>query len=471
MSTPGAAAKSVADGSLATPTAGATAEATNAAESPTTRSTGRWRGIVAVVLLAAATGLVAKRPALLLVAAVGIAFAAYPRLTAAPTPTVSMSRETERVGDDRIAVTTTVRNTGSEPLFDLRVVDGVPPMLAVVDGSPRCATTLAAGDAATLDYELAVRPGGHHFQPTTVLCRDPSGAIEAETTVDEPTEIEAAAAVPSVPLRPQQSHGVGQLATDEPGDGIEFHSVEAYEPGDPVARIDWRRFAKTGELTSVAYRTAVTAEVIVCVDTSPAAYRARDDTDPHAVAHAVDAAGRIGDALFAANHRVGLAAIGGTESVLPPAAGREQAEAFHHRLRTDPAFSLTPPAAARTDGSAVASVDSAAADSGSASSDAESGIEDQLAAVEAHCGPATQLLVVTPACDDAAVRIAHRFEPSTAVTVISPDVTSGATAGGLLARQARADRLTRLRNAGIPAIDWEPTQPLGSTLATAGRQR
>lgn len=460
MSTHAASPTEVSTGSSPSPGNGATTDE----ESITTRATGRWRGIVAVVLLAAATGLMAKRPSLLLVAAVGIAFAAYPRLTAAPTPTVSISRTTETIGDDRTAVTTTIQNTGAEPLFDLRIVDGVPAMLAVADGSPRCATTLAAGDAVTLTYELAVRPGGHRFQPTTVLCRDVSGAIEVETTVDEPTEIEAAATLPTLPLRPQQSHGVGQLATDEPGDGIEFHSVESYEPGDPVARIDWRRFAKTGELTSVAFRTAVTAEVIVCIDTSAAAYRARSDTEPHAVAHAVDAAARIGDALFAANHRVGLAAVGGAESVLPPAAGREQSEAFQHRLRTDPAFTLTPPAAARTDGSGTASTDPAAADT-------DTEIEGQLAAIEAHCGPQTQLLVLTPACDDTAVRIAHRFEPSTAVTVISLDVTTASTAGGLLARQARADRLTALRNARIPVIDWDPTKPLGSTLATAGRQR
>lgn len=470
MSTTTERATPVASGSQSTePTE--TAESTTNEKPITTRTTGRWRGIVAVVLLAAATGLVAKRPSLLLVAAVGIAFAAYPRLTAPPTPTVSISRETEPVGDDRIAVTTTIRNSGSAPLFDCRVVDGVPPMLAVVDGSPRCATTLAAGNTTTLSYELDGRPGGHHFQPTTVLCRDPSGALEVETTVDEPTEIEAAAALPTLPLRPQQSHGVGQLATDEPGDGIEFHSVESYTPGDPAARIDWRRFAKTGELSSVAFRTSVTAEVIVCLDTNPAAYRARSDSEPHAVAHAVDAAARIGDALFAANHRVGLAAIGGAESVLPPAAGREQAETFHHRLRTDPAFSLTPPADARTDGSETVSTGAAAGGTDAATADTESGIDSQLAAIEAHCGPQTQLLVLTPACDDAAVRIAHRFEPATAVTVISPDVTTGSTAGGLLAREARADRLTALRNAGIPAIDWDPTEPLGSTLATAGRQR
>ena len=460
--------------------------ATTATDSVTTRATGRWRGGVAVVLLAAATGLVAKRPSLLLVAAVGVAIVAYPRLTATPEPTVALSRDIEWRADDLVAVTTTVRNTGSTTLVDCRVVDGVPPMLTVVDGSPRCAVPLAPGANATITYDLAVRSGGHRFQPATVLCRDASGTVEVETMVAEPTEIESAAALPTLPIGAPRGHRVGRLPTEQAGDGLEFHSVDSYEPGDPVARIDWRRFARTGELTTVAFRTAVTADVLLCLDTSAAAYRARSDTEPHAVAYAVDAAARIADALFAENHRVGLAAVGGDAALLPPGGGSEHADRLHNRLRTDPAFSLVPPPEARTDqpaathstaeSTSVEVTPAADADADTTSVDSTpdtdtTSVAAQLSAIEAHCGPNTQLLVITPACDDAVVRLAHRFERPEAVTVLSPDVTTADSAGGLIARADRADRLSGLRNAGIPVIDWTPTEPLGATLETADRRR
>jgi uncharacterized protein (DUF58 family) len=449
-------------------------DASDAASSATVRATGRWRGGVAVVLLAAATGLLAKRPSLLLVAAVGVALTAYPRLTATPTPTVSLSREIESAPDDRVAVTTTITNTGDETLFDCRVIDGVPPMLSVVEGSPRCATTLPPGGTATLSYELAVRSGGHRFQPTTVLCRDAGGSVEVETTIEEPTEITAAAELPTLPIGSGRGHHVGRLPTEQAGEGIEFHSVDRYEPGDPIARIDWRRFARTGELTTVAFRTAVTADVLICVDTGDAAYRAASGSEPHAVAHAVDAAERIADALFAENHRVGLAAVGGGKTVLPPAGGREHAARLRHRLRTDPAFSLSPPPDARPSSRAATTIDAAvssAAESSAAESSATdtSGVDDRFAAIEARCEPTTQLVVITPACDDTAIRLAHRF--GSRVTVISPDVTTDRTAGGLLARAERADRLSGLRNAGVPVVDWDPTTPLGATLATADRRQ
>lgn len=112
------------------------------------RRTRRWRGVVAVALVAVAAGLLFKRPALLLSGVVGVTFAAYPRLTAPPTVDLAIER---RLGDptpddgDPVTVTVTVENTSTWPVADLRIVDGVPPMLTVVAGSPRRATVLRPG--------------------------------------------------------------------------------------------------------------------------------------------------------------------------------------------------------------------------------------------------------------------------------------------------------------------------------------
>lgn len=446
--------------------AGANAAAT--ADDRTIRSTGRWRGIVGVALLAVAAGVLAKRPSLLLVGAVAVVFAAYPLVTTPPDSDLSVSRTVDPTAPedgDPVTVRTTVRNEGDRTVFDLRIVDGTPPMLPVCGGSPRAATTLRPGDEATLEYELRARPGRHRFQPTTLLCRNVSGSVEVETAVAARTTVECATRLPTVPLRARSRHRTGPLVTDEGGSGLEFHSVAEYERGDPASRIDWRRFARTGELTSIAFRTERLADVVLCVDVRPAAFRASDAAEPHAVAHAVDAADRIGDALLDANHRVGLAAIGRDGSLLAPGNGPDHADRFRRRLMTDPAFSLTTPTPARTDSAGESdSLDRVD------SFDEPDSLDGQLSRLRAEIGSNTQVILLTPLCDEEAHRIARRLDgEGAAVTVVSPDVTTDRTAGGRLARLEREHRLTDLRNAGVPAVDWDPTESLGAALSAIER--
>lgn len=493
--------------SVARTDGGTTVESASGTNRPSSvRWTGRWRGIAAVALLAVAIGVLAKRPSLLLVGALAGAYAAYPRLTEIPDPDLSIRREVDPASPadgDRVSVRTTITNEGDAALADVRIVDGTPAMLSVSDGSPRCATALLPGGEVTIRYELRVRPGCHVFQPTTVLCRDASGSVEVESTLTAASSFECAAEVPTVPLRAQSSHHPGPLVTDDGGEGIEFHSVEKYQRGDPANRIDWRRYARTGELTSMTFRTERLAEVVVCVDARPASYRAANATEPHGVALAVDAADRIGDALFDANHRVGLAGFGRDVCVLPTRSGRDHASRFHHRLATDPAFRLDPPETARTakreggaaqsrlvtgdgpNGDWAARGDGRDGGDGAHASDGGDGphasdggdgavpVDTQLSRIRAEFGANTQVVLITPLCDDEASRIAQRFESGgTAVTVVSPDVTTVETAGGRLARLERAHRLSVLRNAGIPVVDWTPTQPLGAAMtAIEGRGR
>lgn len=469
-------------GSVARTDGGVTAELASDTNRPSSvRSTGRWRGIAAVALLAVAIGVLAKRPSLLLVGALAGAYAAYPRLTAIPDPDLSIRREIDPASpadEEQVSVRTTITNEGDGVLADVRIVDGTPPMLSVSDGSPRCATALLPGGEVTIRYELRARPGRHVFQPTTVLCRDASGSVEVERSLTAASSFDCAGEVPTVPLRAQNGHHPGPLVTDDGGEGIEFHSVEKYQRGDPANRIDWRRYARTGELTSLTFRTERLAEVMVCVDARPASYRAADTNDPHAVALAVDAADRIGDALFDANHRVGLAGFGRRVCVLPARSGRDHVSRFHRRLATDPAFMLDPPETART-----ADREGGAAPSRLATGDGPNGdgpgadgavpVDTQLSRIRAEFGANTQVVLITPLCDDEASRIAQRLESGgTAVTVVSPDVTTTETTGGRLARMERSHRLSVLRNAGIPVVDWTPTQPLGAAMTVIeGRGR
>ena len=471
------------------------------------RRTRRWRGVVAIVLAAVAIGVLAKRPSLLLVAAVGVAFAAYPSVATAPTPDLRLRREVSPESPehgDAVHVTTTLHNAGDETIYDCRVVDGVPAMLAVDDGSPRRGTTLRPGEETTVSYAVGARRGRHRFRPATVLARDLSGTMEVEATVeaDEETTVECAARVPAVPLRSRSRHRTGRLVTDSAGGGVEFHRVSTYERGDPANRIDWRRFARTGELTSVEFRAERLADVVICVDARAEAYRAAGPDEPHAVAYAVDAAERLADALLDGDQRVGLAAIGRSACWVAPGSGRAHRDRLRRRLATDPVFSPMPPdaeAETETETETKAQAETEAETKAQAETEAETEtgggtrdpdrvgrrgrerdgrgavvepepIDRQLATVRSRLGSNAQVLLLSPLCDDGATNLAQRLEAAgPAVTVVSPDVTTDDTVGARLARVERDGRLTALRNAGVPAVDWQPESRLGAALVALER--
>lgn len=428
----------------------------------TVRTTGRWRGIVAVALFFVAVGVLTDRPATLLVGVVGAGLAVYPRLGGPPTVDLELER---RLGDARpdrgepVTVTTRVTNTGDRTLADCRVVDGVPAMLSVTEGSPRHAAVLRPGETAEFSYGIGTEPGRHQFDPATVVARDVTGAHEVETTVAAGTEIQVGDAVPELPVREQPAGHAGRLVTDEGGSGIEFHSVREYRPGDPVSRIDSKRWARTGELTTVEFREERPTSVLLLVDARASAYRAAADERPNAVAHCLAGVEQLVSALSDTRDAVGLAAFGRELCFRAPGVGTDHETALWQLLTTHPAFDATPPGRVRADGGA---------DSGERDDD----LDRQAALLRKQLRPDTQVVVLSPLSDERIVETVRTLAAAGhTTTVISPDVTADGSLGRRLARRERALRLRALRGADIPVVDWDPTTPLGTVLLAEGRRR
>lgn len=412
------------------------------------RTTHRWRGVVAVGLVAGASGAFLRRPSLLLVGAVAVAFAAYPRITTAPAVDLELDRRVHEGSPDHgdpVEVTVTVHNAGDGTLADLRVVDGVPPMLSVTDGTPRHATALRPGESATFSYEVTAKHGTHWFDPATAIVRDVSGATEVETDVEAETAIECATPVPEVPLRRQTTRHVGRILTDDGGSGVEFHGTREYRRGDSLARVDWRRFAKTGELTTVEYREERVASVVLCVDARGPAYRARADDEPHAVSYGLAATEQLLSALEATPNFVGVAAIGREFCWLAPGASPDHVSRARRLLATHPALSTKPP------------------------SDGDGHADRQVTELRKRLDAETQVVLVSPLTDGDAAEAALELEAAGhSVTVVSPDVTAPGTVGTRLAAVERDHRITSLRESGVVAVDWDPAESLGTTLIETG---
>jgi uncharacterized repeat protein (TIGR01451 family) len=419
------------------------------------RETGRWRGLVGFALLAGAVGALVGRGAPVVAGAVALSLAAYARAGGAPAVDLEVTRELsrERVEPGTpVRVTVTVRNAGATTLPDLRVVDGVPEGLDVADGAdgaPRHGTALRPGRSATFAYTVTARRGEHEWEPVTALALGFAGAVEREARLAGPhsalTCVPGLTEGPPLPLRPRGAGYAGRLSVDDAGAGVEFRSVREYRPGDPLARVDWHRVARTGELATVEFARERAAEVVLLVDARAEAYLAPHPDAPSAVERSVAAAGRAVTSLLSTGDRVGIASFGPRECWLPPGAGDDHRSRARDLLATHPAFAPAPPEAPFAAGLRVR-------------------------ALRRLLPAAAQIVFFSPCTDDYAARVARRLEAyGHPVTVVAPDPTADGTAGRALARAERAVRLSELRGAGIRAIDWGE-EPLASALARAERR-
>lgn len=404
--------------------------------------TNRWRGVLVFSALALVVGLAANRPSLLVLAAIGVVYAAYPAVSPAWEPELSVSRrlsETTPQNGEHVEVETTVRNEGDRPLFDLRFVDGVPPALSVVADSPRRGAVLRPGAEVTYSYTVEAKRGKHRFQPATAVVRDLSGEHELETTVTGETEIDCTADLESSPLRPQTLDYVGRVLSSQVGQGIEFDRTREYKHGDAKNRVDWKRYARTNELATIEFRTERSVTVVVLVDARTSAYHATTD-DIHAVGLSVSAAEQLLVQLLSDRNQAGVAAFGRELCWVPTGNGREHLVRVQQALATHPAFHPVPPAD-------------------------DDDQERQLGTLRERMPDGAQVILLSPLCDDWIVTTARRLDAyGYPVSVVSPDVVQTDSLGRQLASIERSNRITMLRAGDVPVVEWDPDVPLGRSV-------
>ena len=418
------------------------AAAAEPTETPTDRehrrevATDRWLGIAGAALSLVGLGVLVRQSSLVLAGAVGVGYAVYARAGEAPTATLAVTRSVSDAAPepgDEVRVTVRAENVGERALPDLRLVDGVPPGLAVVDGPARVATALRPGTAVTFEYTVRGARGDHDWEPLTAITRDAAGARERVSDLDAPTAIACTpelSAGGDLPLRGLTTVHHGRVSTDVGGAGVEFHATREYRRGDPLKRVDWNRRARTGELSTVELREERSATVVLLVDARESAYVAADPDAETAVEASVAAAGQAFSALLDGGDRVGVAALSPLDCWLPPGSGTVHAARGRETLATDPALAPTP-------------------------SDERFYRSLWLRRFRRRLPADAQVLFFTPLVDDTAAALARRIDAhGHLVTVLSPNPTATETAGRRLATFERRQRLRTLRSAGIRALEW-----------------
>ncbi|KAA9405429.1 DUF58 domain-containing protein [Haloarcula sp. KBTZ06] len=446
----------------------------------------RWSGGLAAALFLVSVSLLTAEPLLLAATAIPLIYVAYGSLSRVPAGTdLQAARsvsDAQPTPGEPVEVELTVTNTGSSSLTDVRVIDGVPEELAVVEGSPRLCTSLRPNESATLSYAVMAKRGTYTFDAAAVRVRTLSASDEV--TVDLPVAgdgtLTCSNTVSEVPMADATLPRAGTLPTDSGGSGLEFHSTRSYQPGDPVNRIDWRRYAKTDELTTIDYREEQAVRTVLVVDARPPARVTPEPGFPTGAELSAYAAERLFDALSRTSVVASVCAVGLAPEDVPGGLGPDglawvDASGGHAAAHARQIFDSVGRAAARqsdTDaaGDAGASEDESPQQPhrGDAQVTTADGgtIEDPgLLAVLARLPPTAQVVVFSPAADDWPVSLvsslAVRDYPT---TLVSPSLARGDSLGAAVAGTERTARLQRAELSGATVIDWDLDSPIDVAL-------
>lgn len=435
----------------------------------------RWEiGLIAAALLGA-TGVVFGRPAVILAAGIPLAyftFASINRLPKAPEITVEreLSRSVPRPGE-RVDVTLTVRNETSTVLTDVRIIDAVPAALAVVDGSPRAALSLRPGTEAEREYTVVAMQGSHTFGEPYVRLRTVSGGrrrtmrIHADGAADFSCYIS-----PALPLTAGNTFRTGERTTKNAGRGLEFHTLREYRSGDDINRIDWRRYAKTGDLTTVEFTEQRTSTVAVVLDLREEMRVAPHAGHPDGVELTAYAGYALFEKLINAGHRVGTTAVGVDAGLLGSEIQRlrggwawvEPGTDSETKARVDTLYDHL----FRSDG--TGSEHTALTPSSATTGTATDGGARVMKRFIERLSSGTSVVLVSAALDDHFLELARQLRiAGHTVTFVSPDVTHSAGTGGVIEAMSRSFRLDRIRTTGATAVDWDPAEPLRTALESS----
>jgi len=435
--------------------------------------TDHWTGIGGVGLAGIAVGVLLESAGLFLAGLVGVGYAgvAYASVspfvaavpdggTSADTLTdadlhVSRAVETRRVETgEEVRVTVTVENRGTTFYPDLRFADGVPDSLSVVGGEPSAATALRAGDDYQFTYAVEALRGTHEWGPLTVSAAGPGWTTEVETTLDDDSVLTSVPELDGdvdLPLYTDSTRGAGRLDSDESGNGVEFYGVREYRRGDPLSRINWKHYARTGDMATLEFREQRSVDVVFVIDSRRQAYLAPDEESPHAVEHGITAVRKLFDAALDDGNRAGIAAVGREDCWLAPGSGSKHRARARDILGDHPALSARPPESERFELFPPERRKTLR--------------EREVTRLHKRFPAAAQVVLVGPCCDGYVPLAARQFTAlGRRVTVLSPDPTSDDSVSEGLAALARADRLADLRRRGIRTIDWDPDEPLELAL-------
>ena len=229
-------------------------------------------------------------------------------------------------GDD-VIVELTISNNSYRRTQQLEVFDNVPHEMKMRQGINQMRMNLGPGQSARIKYRVRCPLRGHYtLGPISVRYRNAFNLFANESKVQDRTDITVFPQVREIEealLRsdvPKMYTGATTLKT--PGPGMEFYSLREYLPGDAFRSINWKAFARTGELmVNEKTRDAVT-DVFIILDTRDVSRIGTVLKNP--LEMGTIAAASISNYFIRRRDSVALVTYGDKMDYLPPETGDNQ---------------------------------------------------------------------------------------------------------------------------------------------------
>ncbi len=166
-----------------------------------------------------------------------------------------------------------IRSTGWFRKFMVEVEDELSPWLEAEGASGAVIPGLMAGEPAEISYQVRpIKRGVHRIGPLRVRVSDPLGLWEYWRQIQEADEIVVYPSPFPLPefrfaVNKPFGHMFRRKLRPEP-DGMDFHRLREYVPGDDLRRIHWRTTARRGKLTVIDYEDMEVVDVSIALDLS-----------------------------------------------------------------------------------------------------------------------------------------------------------------------------------------------------------
>ena len=229
-------------------------------------------------------------------------------------------------GDD-VIVELTISNNSYRRTQQLEVFDNVPHEMKMRQGINQMRMNLGPGQSTRIKYRVRCPLRGHYtLGPVSVRYRNAFNLFANESKVQDRTDITVFPQVREIEealLRsdvPKMYTGATTLKT--PGPGMEFYSLREYLPGDAFRSINWKAFARTGELmVNEKTRDAVT-DVFIILDTRDVSRIGTVLKNP--LEMGTIAAASVSNYFIRRRDSVALVTYGDRMDYLPPETGDKQ---------------------------------------------------------------------------------------------------------------------------------------------------
>jgi uncharacterized protein (DUF58 family) len=215
------------------------------------------------------------------------------------------------------------------------VHDPIPLGARWIEGETAYIGPLHSGRTVHLSYRVELPRGAHPFRALHMSLWSVGGLFHRHTIVPLPTTVVAHPRMEplrSLPLRPRRTRAfAGPVKARQGGQGIDLFGCRSYVAGDDARRINWRAYARTGQLVVNEYELERVADVNLIVDARQHTHESMGAENTFD--HTVRAAASLARHLLSAGNIVGLL-VYGTARWVPSGTGVRQEHRILEALAT-----------------------------------------------------------------------------------------------------------------------------------------